>query len=281
MRLLAGERHGDPQHDMVGAGAQPHQLPGAGEIHWQVGDGNVFDQQPEQPFVELVREVELLEAPAGSEPVPRDQEQHRFAARGRLVEGALPALAGRYAAVRIDIEENIVPAFTLQPVAKCDCLGVVHARMAQKNARHGNRPEGTPSVSSVKMQVGIVTMVSQQSVTQGRAKPRIAPWRHFSAGPTIRGEAKSERLFREMTGSELPVLCGLVQRTSTKNERAFRRPASRRISQPRCVNATDAMLKFPPRSRSTSFSVRYSRVRYWAFHRRAKLPTRRHIKSAR
>ena len=119
---------------MVGAGAEPHQLPGAGEIYRQVGDRDVFDQQAEQPLVELMREVELLEAPARSEPGARDQEQHRLAARGRLVEGALPALAGRYAAVRIDIEENIVPAFTLQPVAKCHRLGVVRARMAQKDA---------------------------------------------------------------------------------------------------------------------------------------------------
>src|ERR1039458_5100863 len=87
-----------------------------------------------------MREVELLEAPARSEPNARDKEQYRFAARGRFVESALPPFSCRYAAIRIDIKKNIFPAFTLQPIAKCNGLGIVLARMAQKNARHDHRP---------------------------------------------------------------------------------------------------------------------------------------------
>jgi ABC-type dipeptide/oligopeptide/nickel transport system permease component len=46
------------------------------------------------------------------------------------VKGALPPLSGRYAAVRINIKENILPAFTLQPIAQRNYLSIVRARMA-------------------------------------------------------------------------------------------------------------------------------------------------------
>ena len=84
-------------------------------------------RRPKSSLVELMREVELLEAPARSEPNVRDKEQYRFAARGRFVESALPPFSCRYAAVRINIKKNIFPAFTLQPIAKCNCLGIVLA----------------------------------------------------------------------------------------------------------------------------------------------------------
>ncbi len=136
MRFLAGKRHGHPEHDMVCAGPEPHHLPGAGEIEREVGNGKVIDEEAEQPLVELIREVEFLETPARSQPIPRNQKEHRLATRRRLVERPLPAFTRGDASVRIDIEEDIVPTFTLQPITKCDRLDVIRTRMAQENARH-------------------------------------------------------------------------------------------------------------------------------------------------
>ncbi len=142
MRLVAGDRHLHAHHHMVSARAQPHQLPGACEIERQLGNVNVLDEQAEQSFVELVGKIEFFRAPAGGEPIPRDKKQDCFATGSRLVEGALPSLSGRYAAIRIDIEKNIVPAFTLEPIAQCDRLDIICARMAQKETRHATVPGG-------------------------------------------------------------------------------------------------------------------------------------------
>ena len=60
------------------------------------------------------------------------------------MQRALPALAGGNAALRIEIKEDFVlPAVRREPVAQGDGLGVVGARMAQKDARHTNRLERT------------------------------------------------------------------------------------------------------------------------------------------
>jgi len=69
---------------------------------------------------------------------------------GRLVECVFPAFAGHDAALWIEIEENFVfPAAIRQPIAQSDGLGIVRARMAQKDARHAKRPKGGIAVGKV------------------------------------------------------------------------------------------------------------------------------------
>ena len=130
---------------MVAARAEPHKLPRAGQVDRQVGGSKVIDQKTEQSFVQPVREIELLEAPARGEPRARHDEQHRFAAICRLVEGTFPALAGGDPPVRIDVEKNVVPAFAIQPIAKRHRLDIVRARMAKKDTRHSlDRDNSSP-----------------------------------------------------------------------------------------------------------------------------------------
>ena len=124
------------QHHVVAPGGEPHDLPGAGEVGGQVGDRQVLDQDAEQPLAEPVREVELLQAPARGEPGLGDEEEDRLAAARRFVERAFPPLARRDAALGIEVEEEIVPALARQPVAQRDGLGVIRARMTEKNPRH-------------------------------------------------------------------------------------------------------------------------------------------------
>ena len=60
----------------------------------------------------------------------RDEEQHRLAPICRLVEREFPAVSGDEAALRVEIEENIVfPAFAAQPVAERNRLVSVCAGM--------------------------------------------------------------------------------------------------------------------------------------------------------
>lgn len=81
--------------------------------------------------------MEFLEAPGGGKPRAGDEEEDGLAARGSFVEGALPALAGGDAMRRIEIEENIVPAFEAEPILDGLRLGVVCARMADEEAGQG------------------------------------------------------------------------------------------------------------------------------------------------
>jgi hypothetical protein len=64
-----------------------------------------------------MREVEFLHAPARTQPRAGDQEKNSLAAVRRLVEGALPTLAGNDAAFGVEVEENVVPALARKPVA--------------------------------------------------------------------------------------------------------------------------------------------------------------------
>ncbi len=50
---------------------------------------------------------------------------------------AFPAFAGGDTPFRIEIEENIVPAFRFEPIGERDRGEIVLARMAEKNTRHG------------------------------------------------------------------------------------------------------------------------------------------------
>jgi len=65
-----------------------------------------------------------------------DEKNDRLAAVGRLVQLALPALARGDAALGIEVEEDVVPAFRLEPVAERDRREIVLARMTEKNTRH-------------------------------------------------------------------------------------------------------------------------------------------------
>src|SRR5581483_4519892 len=130
----------------------------AGQVERQIGNGDVFHQNAEQALVELVGKVEFLETPARSEPGARDQKHHGFAARRRFVQGALPAFAGNDPAVRIDVEERVLPALAFEPVAQRNGFDVVGAGMAQENSRHRQRPQGWGSrPKRVKGQTALVT----------------------------------------------------------------------------------------------------------------------------
>ena len=121
---------------VVGALREVDELPVGGELGRQVADRNRLDQDAEAPLVELLGEAELAEAPVRIEPGAAHQEQHGLAAVGGLVEAPLPALAGGDAARRVEVEEEVVPAFRRQPVAKRDRLRVVAAGMTEEDARH-------------------------------------------------------------------------------------------------------------------------------------------------
>lgn len=143
MHFLVRHRQDRAQHDMIAAGGQSHDLPSPGEFLRQVVNRQILDQHAEQPLVQAVRQIEFFEASTRVEPCFRHQEQYRLATVRRLVERAFPAFSGYNAALRVEIEENLIfPALIRQPVAQGDRVGIVRARMAQKNARHNNRPEG-------------------------------------------------------------------------------------------------------------------------------------------
>ena len=132
MRFLLRYRQRHPEHRVVMARGKIDNLPSAGQLSGELGDGDGLNQNAEQPLVEPPREIELLQAPGGVEPGARNEEQDRFATRGGLVQCPLPALAGLNAALRIEVEKNVVPAFRLEPVAKGNRFGIVGARMAEE-----------------------------------------------------------------------------------------------------------------------------------------------------
>ena len=146
MHLLVRDRQNRAQHDMIAAGREPHDLPVAGEFLGKFRDRQVLDQDAEQSLVQVVREIEFFAAPNRSKPGFGHQEQHRFAAVRRLVErrsqrspAAMPRCGSRSRKI------SSFQPLSRQPVAQRDRLGIVCARMAQKNARHNRRPEGTPA----------------------------------------------------------------------------------------------------------------------------------------
>ncbi|MGD1037174.1 MAG: hypothetical protein ABR878_08250 [Roseiarcus sp.] len=116
-------------------------LPRALQLGRQLGDRLArIDSDGEQLLIQRAREVVFPETPAGGEPIGGDKKDDGFAARRRLVQRPLPALARRDAALGIEIEKDVVPAFRRQPIAQRDSSEIVGARMAEKDARHrGNR----------------------------------------------------------------------------------------------------------------------------------------------
>src|ERR1700737_2705107 len=101
---------------MIAAGGETHDLPSTSEVLGKLADRQVLDEDTEQPLVERMREIQFFAAPNRSEPRLGPQEQPPPAAARPLVQRALPALARGNAALRIEIEENLIfPAVIRQP----------------------------------------------------------------------------------------------------------------------------------------------------------------------
>src|SRR5271170_7150062 len=117
-------------------------LPDARQFFRERSDGSGrIGQRGEQLLIEPTRERKFLCAPAGAEPIRRHEEDDRFAAARGVVQRPLPALPRCDAALRIEVEENILPTFGGEPVAQRDRLEIILARMAQKYARHSIEPQ--------------------------------------------------------------------------------------------------------------------------------------------
>ncbi len=136
VHLLLRDRQHRTQHDDRGRWRAARR-PGAGKFLRQLFDRQLRSARRTIAYSGGAPES-ILAAPRRAEPCCRDQEQHRLAAVRRLVERALPSLAGRDAALRVEIEENVVlPAVTRQPIARrpprhCWCSNGL------QNARHAD-----------------------------------------------------------------------------------------------------------------------------------------------
>src|SRR5271169_4768907 len=78
--------------------------------------------------------------PAGREPVAGNEEDRRLAALRSLVQPALPALARRDPALRVEVEERFAPARLGEPIDQPDRLEAVTAGMAVRDLRQGAAP---------------------------------------------------------------------------------------------------------------------------------------------
>ena len=142
MPLLVRARRLDRKQAQILAVNEIDDLPDARQFFRERSDcpGRI-GQRREQLLAEPTRERIFLCAPAGAEPIRRHEEDDRFAAARGVVQRPLPALPRRNAALRIEIEENVLPAFGGEPVAQRDRLEIVLARMTQKYARHSIEPQ--------------------------------------------------------------------------------------------------------------------------------------------
>jgi hypothetical protein len=75
-----------------------------------------------------------------SGPFRGDDEEYELAALGGSLQCGLPSLPGLEPALRIEIEEHIVPTHAFQPVAQGDGFSTIEARMADENAGHSAHP---------------------------------------------------------------------------------------------------------------------------------------------
>jgi hypothetical protein len=133
-------RQNRAEHDVVAPRNEWNELPCAGQCCGKARNRNVLDEYAEQALVEPVREIELLQAPVGIKPCLRDEEEHRLAPLRRLVELALPTLAGGDAALRIEVEKNVVKTLHDEPIGKRSRFSVVLAGMAEEYAGHVAKP---------------------------------------------------------------------------------------------------------------------------------------------
>jgi hypothetical protein len=127
------------------------QLPLRGQAARQFLQRDVIDREREQFLVELLGELILVPTPFGGKPGLRNEEQHRFAARGRIFQGMRPALARNNAALGIEIKKDVVlaaPAFADQPIPERDRPVVIPRGMADEQSRHASSPvAGCPSIT--------------------------------------------------------------------------------------------------------------------------------------
>ncbi len=169
-------------------------LPHAGQLWRQVGDrlGQV-DENGEKLLVQAARQLVFLAAPARGEPTGRDDEHHRLAARRRRVQCAFPPLARRDAAIRIDVEENVVPAFGGEPIAQRDGLEVVVARMAEEDARHGAPSLDPQDISGVceTFKRNIAQRLRPTVALLAKSEPTAA--RCLSSAASVKATCRTER----------------------------------------------------------------------------------------
>src|SRR5579863_3512643 len=124
------------EHGKLAAGERDN-LPTAFQLRRNIGERQVWiDEYGEEGFVEAGSQGVLFATPAGGEPVARNKKDHRLATQRRRMQRALPSLAGGDAALRIEIEENVVPSFRGEPGAQRHRLEIVLAGMTEEDARH-------------------------------------------------------------------------------------------------------------------------------------------------
>ncbi len=129
-------RHRDPEGLAVVRMRQVAQLPLRRHLRVDRLDRDRFDHHAEDALAELLRGEELREAVLRRVPRRRHQEQHRLAAVDRVEQRRDPALAGRDAARRVEVQEVVVPAFARQPLRERQRRGVVDARVTNEDAGH-------------------------------------------------------------------------------------------------------------------------------------------------
>ena len=136
MLFLVRARQSGPQHHSVLPARKIDGLPGA-PIFGQVGNRYAkVDDDGEQLLVQRERQPVLPHAPAGGEPIRGGEEDDCLAAVGQFMELSLPPLARSDAAIGVEIEEDVVPAFPREPIAKRHRLVIVPAGMANEDLRH-------------------------------------------------------------------------------------------------------------------------------------------------
>jgi hypothetical protein len=184
--LVRARKLGRQQHAVLAA-SQFDRLPGAFQLRRQVGDRlRRIGHDREQLLVERAGERVFVQAPTGAEPVRRDQQDHRLAAVRLLVQRPLPALARRDAAIRVEIEEDVVPAFAREPIAQSDGLEIVVGGMAEEDAGHRGRGARASRVNHVarvlrypSLRGALATKQSRARSTKGAGGPgghAAAPW---------------------------------------------------------------------------------------------------------
>src|SRR5262245_8001871 len=112
-------------------------LPLRGEAARQVIERYVVDQEREQLLIESVRELVFVGAPFRGEPHLRYEEQNSLAASSRIFERPHPALAGDDAALRVEIEEDVLlaaPPFADQPSLQRERPVIVSAGMTDEQS---------------------------------------------------------------------------------------------------------------------------------------------------
>src|SRR5438552_1609550 len=91
------------QHDVIAATGKPNHLPLARKILRQIRHLQIFNEDPIEPLVESVSEVQLLATPHRAEPGFGHEKQNHLTAVGSFVKLAFPTLTSRDAALWTEI----------------------------------------------------------------------------------------------------------------------------------------------------------------------------------